>query len=66
MSARQADTIDREIKALAEKLKLHARETDALYSEADVKFEQQGAKACDRNGNFAKGFRQTLQRLTGP
>lgn len=66
MSARQADTIDRETKALTEKLKLRSREADALYSEADVKFERQGPKACDRNGNFAKGFRQTLQRLTGP
>lgn len=66
MSARQADRIDRETTALAEKLKLAPRETDALYSEADVKFERQGPKACDRNGNFAKGFRQTLQRLTGP
>lgn len=66
MSARQADRIDSETKALAEKLKLRPREANALYSEADVKFEQQGSKACDRNGNFAKDFRQTLQRLTGP
>lgn len=66
MSARQADTIDREAKALVEKLRLRPRENNALYSEADVKFEQQGAKACDRNGDFANCFRQTLQRLTGP
>ena len=66
ISARQADAIERETKALVEKMKLRPRETNALYSEADVKFERQGPKACDRNGSFAKGFRQTLQRLTGP
>jgi hypothetical protein len=66
MTARQADTIDRVTKALAEKLKLRTRETDALYSEADVKFEQQGPKACDRSGSFAKGFKETLRKLTGP
>lgn len=66
ISAKQADAIERETKALVEKMKLRPRETDALYSEADVKFEQQGSKACDRNSGFAKGFRQTLQRLTGP
>jgi hypothetical protein len=66
ITAKQADMIDRETKALAERLKLRARETTALYSEADVKFEQQGPKACDRNGNFAKGFKETLRKLTGP
>ena len=65
MTAKQADVIDREVKALVEKMKLGARENDAVYSEADVAFEKQGAAACDRNGNFAKGFRQTLQGLTG-
>lgn len=66
MTARQADKIEREAQALAGRLKLRPRENDAVYSEADVKFEQQGPKACDRNGAFAQGFRQTLQRLTGP
>ena len=66
MSAKQADAIDRSAKALVEKLKLGSRENDAIYSEADVDFERQGSAACDRNGNFAKGFRQTLQRVTGP
>ncbi len=66
MSARQADAIDREAKALVEKMKLGARENDAIYSEADMTFERQGPKACDRNGDFAKGFRQVLQRVTGP
>ncbi len=65
MTSRQADGIDREVKALVEKMKLGARENDAVYSDADVAFEKQGAAACDRNGNFAKGFRQTLQDLTG-
>jgi hypothetical protein len=66
MTAKQADAIDRETKELAERLKLKAWETDALYSEADVQFEKQGPGACDRNGRFAKGFKETLQRLTGP
>ena len=66
MTARQADMIDRETKALVEKLKLRSRENNALYSEADIQFEKQGPKACDRNGGFAKGFKDTLQRLTGP
>lgn len=66
MSARQADMIDRETKLLVEKLRLPQRENDAVYSEADKAFERQGPAACDRNGNFAKGFRQTLKRLTGP
>jgi hypothetical protein len=66
MTGKQADAIDREAKMLAEKLKLAPRDNDALYSEADVTFERQGRAACDRNGDFAKGFRQTLQRLTGP
>ena len=66
MSAKQADAIDREAKALLEKLKLRPRENDAVYSEADVAFERQGPAACDRNGDFAKGFRQALQRVAGP
>src|SRR5689334_24720487 len=64
MSGRQADAIDREAKALVEKMKLGDRENDAIYSEADITFERQGSKACDRNSAFAKGFRQTLQRVT--
>jgi hypothetical protein len=66
MTAKQADMIDRETEELAERLKLKSRETDALYSEADVQFEKQGPRACDRDGSFAKGFKETLQRLTGP
>jgi hypothetical protein len=66
MSAKQADAIDREAKALVEKLKLRPRENDAVYSEADVTFERQGPTACDRNGDFAKSFRQALQRVTAP
>lgn len=66
MTTRQADLIDRETRALAEKMKLRRRENDAVYSQADVAFERQGPTACDRNGKFAKGFRRTLQRLTGP
>ena len=66
MTGRQADIIDSEAKALAEKLKLGSRENDAVYSEADATFERQGPAACDRNGNFAKGFQRTLQKLTGP
>ena len=66
MTTRQADAIERETKVLAEKLKLRSRENDALYSEADIKFEQQGSKACDRSGDFAKDFRENLHRMTGP
>ena len=66
MSAKQADVIDREARALVEKLKLQARENNAIYSKADVAFERQGPAACDRNGGFAKRFRQTLQGFTGP
>ena len=65
MTTKQLDAIDRGAKALVEKLKLGANENDAVYSEADIAFEKQGRAACDRNGNFAKGFRQTLQRVTG-
>ena len=65
MSAKQADALDREAKALVEKMRIGARENDAIYSEADLTFERQGPKACDRNGAFAKGFRQTLQKATG-
>lgn len=66
MTARQADMIDRTAKSLAESLKLGSRGADALYSEADIEFEKQGPKACDRNGSFAKGFQETLHRITGP
>jgi hypothetical protein len=66
MTAKQADAIDQGAKTLVDKLKLGARENDAVYSEADVTFERQGRSACDRNGNFAKGFRRTLQRVTSP
>jgi len=66
MTRKQADFIDSEAKALVEKLKLGPRENDAVYSEADATFERQGPAACDRNGNFAKGFQRTLQKLTGP
>jgi hypothetical protein len=65
MTTKQADAIDREVKALVEKMKLGARENDAVYSEADVAFEKQGPAACDRSSSFAKSFRQTLQGLTG-
>jgi hypothetical protein len=61
----QADRIDEEAQVLVEKLKLGPKDNDALYSEADIAFEKQGPKACDRNGPFARGFRQTLQKLTG-
>lgn len=66
MTAKQADLIERESRDMAERLKLKARETDAIFSEADMQFEKQGPKVCDRDGRFAKGFRETLQRLTGP
>jgi hypothetical protein len=66
MTGKQADAIDREAKTLVEKLKLAPRDNDAIYSEADVTFERQGHAACDRDSDFAKGFRQTLQRVTGP
>ncbi len=66
MTNKQTDAIEQETKTLVEKLKLGSNENDAVYSEADIAFEKQGAAACDRNGNFAKGFRQTLQSLTGP
>ena len=66
MTAKQADAIDQGTRTLVEKLKLGARGSDAVYSEADVTFERQGRSACDRNGSFAKGFRRTLQRVTGP
>jgi len=66
MSAKQADILDREAKALVEKMKLKARENNSIYSAADVAFERQGPAACDRNGGFAKDFRQKLEKLTGP
>lgn len=66
MSAKQADAIERGAQALMEKMKLGPRENDAVYSEADMAFEKQGASACNRNGNFAKGFQRTLQKVTSP
>jgi hypothetical protein len=51
---------------MVEKLKPGARENNPIYSEAGVVFERQGLAACDRNGGFAKGVQQTLQRWTGP
>jgi hypothetical protein len=65
MTAKQADTLEYASKKLAENLKLRTRENNALYSEADVRFEQQGPSACDRSGDFAKSFRQILQQITG-
>ena len=59
MSTRQEDVIDREAKALG------ALENNAIYSKANVAFEWQGLAACDHNGGFANGVRQTLQRLAG-
>jgi hypothetical protein len=66
MSARQADTVDRVTKSLAAGLKLSERQADAVYSDADIALEKQGPKACDRDGNFAKLYKETLQKLTGP
>jgi hypothetical protein len=66
MTSRQADTVDRTVKSLAADLKLTERQTDAVYSDADVALEKQGPKACDRDGNFAKLYKETLQKLTGP
>lgn len=57
--------IDYEAKAMVWKLKLGSVEDNAI-SEADVAFERQRPAACDRDGGFANGFRQTLQRWTGP
>jgi hypothetical protein len=65
MTTRQADTLERATQMLAHRLKLRPRQNDALYSEADVRFEQYGHEACDRSSDFAKGFRQTLKTLTG-
>lgn len=66
MTSKQADAVDRAAGALSAKLKLRANQTDALYSEVDIVFEKQGPNACDRNGSFAKGYRETLQKMTGP
>jgi hypothetical protein len=66
MSTKQADVIDYEAKAMVGKLKLGSGQDNAISSEADIAFERQGPGACDRNGGFAKGFRRTLQRWTGP
>ncbi len=66
MTTKQADAVDRTTKSLAQHLGLSERQADAVYSDADVAFEKQGPKACDRNGNFAKLYQETLQKLTGP
>jgi hypothetical protein len=66
MTTRQADAIDRTAKSLVETLKLRTNQATAFYSEADIEFEKQGPKACDRNGSFAKTFKETLQKLVGP
>jgi hypothetical protein len=66
MTARQADSVDRAVKTLADRLRLREDQIDALYSDADVAFEKQGPKACDRTGSFAKLYKETLQKLTGP
>jgi len=65
MTTRQADAVDRESKALAKRMNLSEDQADLLYSDADVAFEKQGPKACDRNGSFAKMYKETLQKLTG-
>jgi hypothetical protein len=66
MTARQSDTVDRAIKSLASQLKLTERQNDGVFSEADIALEKQGPKACDRDGSFAKLYKETLQKLTGP
>jgi hypothetical protein len=66
MTARQADAIDRAARSLAESLKFGTRQANAMYSAADIAFEKQGPAACDRNGSFAKEFRETLHKMTGP
>jgi hypothetical protein len=66
MTRRQSDALDRATEALAESLKLRDWQTDAIFSEADIAFEKQGPKACDRNGGFARIYKETLQKLTGP
>ncbi|GEM_PF-1590864 len=66
MTAKQADAVDRAAGALTESLKLGGSQANALYSEADIEFEKQGPKVCDRNGSFAKTFKETLQKMTGP
>jgi hypothetical protein len=66
MRTKQADVIDYETKAMVWKLKLGSVEDNAISSEADVAFERQRPAACNRDGGFANGFRQTLHRWTGP
>ncbi|MEX0840767.1 MAG: hypothetical protein WD039_00565 [Xanthobacteraceae bacterium] len=66
MTARQADAIDQAARSLAKSLKLGTRQTNALYSQADIEFERQGPDACNRNGDFARTFKETLQKMTGP
>jgi hypothetical protein len=66
MTSQQADSIDRTAKALSANLKLNERQNDAAYSEADAALEKEGPKACERGGSFAKLYKETLQKLTGP
>jgi hypothetical protein len=66
MTAKQAATVERTEKLLAERLRLREDQTDEIYSDADVAFEKEGPKACDRNGGFAKVYNETLQKLVSP
>ncbi|MEA2992621.1 MAG: hypothetical protein QOD40_1541 [Alphaproteobacteria bacterium] len=66
MTAKQAAMVDRAEKLLAERLRLREDQTDEVYSDADVAFEKEGPKVCDRNGGFAKLYNETLQKLVGP
>jgi tRNA U34 5-carboxymethylaminomethyl modifying enzyme MnmG/GidA len=65
MTAKQVDAVDREVKALAQRMNLSEDQNDVLYSEADMAFEKQGPKVCDRDGSFAKMYKEILQKLTG-
>jgi hypothetical protein len=65
MTAKQTDAVDREVKALAQRMNLSEDQNDVLYSEADMAFEKQGPKVCDRDGSFAKMYKAILQKLTG-
>lgn len=63
LSELEADAIQRASIALQKKLKLSDQAADDLFTEVELGFEKKLPDACKKDGEFAKGYEQVLERL---
>jgi hypothetical protein len=64
MSAREADAVEKNTNDLVKTMRLGEKEADEVYSEADLAFQKKMPKACERDGDFARFYRDTLHKVS--